>query len=389
MARILIGWELGSGSGHTVKLIDIAAELRQRGHEPVLAMQQTSVIPAGYEVWQAPLWPALLATRGRTSAASPSTYGDILVALGLVDPGAVFGLLRAWDAIVAATRPDVVIAEFAPALLMAARGRVPLLAIGSGFGLPPATLATFPSLTGAPPVHDETHVLAHLNRELAATGRAPLAALPAIFRADRALAQVFRELDPYRPWRDEDDYSSPHISVLAPIVDGRGEELFVYLNGQRSSLEGLLGGAVDSGLKVRLHDPRMAEADIAILERAGITFERRPVPFARIAERSRLVVSHGGLGMASATLCAGLPHIVLPFDIEKRMTGASLVEAGLGRCMEYAGADRAAASQLFADAFADDTLVRRAIAGAPGFRVRATPPSDRATADAVDALLAA
>ncbi|ARS27032.1 nucleotide disphospho-sugar-binding domain-containing protein [Sphingomonas sp. KC8] len=389
MARILIGWELGSGSGHTLKLIDIAAELRRRGHEPILAVQQTGAMPADYPLWQAPLWPALITTRRRNATASPSTYGDILVALGLMEPGAVSGLLRGWEAIFAAVRPDAVIAEFAPALMLAARGRAPLLAIGSGFGLPPATLPAFPSLTGAGAVQDERRALAHLNRELAVAGLPAIGALPAIFHADRTLVQAFRELDPYRPWRPAGDYASPHMTEGAAIADGRGEEVFVYLNGQRPGLEGLLGGLAGCGLPVRLHDPLIAEADIAILERAGLTFERQRVPFARIAERSRMIIGYGGLGLASAALCAGVPQMIFPFDIEKRMTAAALEEAGLGLRVELAGMDRAAIAALLIKAFADDALAARAIAAAPGFRARAAVPCAQATADAVDELLAA
>ncbi|SNS38083.1 UDP:flavonoid glycosyltransferase YjiC, YdhE family [Sphingomonas laterariae] len=389
MARILIGWELGGGSGHTVNVAAVAEELRRRGHDPVLAVQQTGEAPAGFEIWQAPMWPSLIATRGRRAVGNPNSFGDILVALGGSQEGVLAALLRAWDGILRAVRPDAVVAEFAPALLAATAGRWPSLALGTGFSLPPATLATFPSLTGAAPLHDERALLAQVNRELAAAGRAPLAALPALLRADRALVQCFRELDPYRDCRDGVDYVAPHFSGRAPIVDGRGEEVFLYLNGMQRSLDWLIGGLADSGLRVRMHDPRMREADIAVLEQAGITFERKPVPLERIAERSRLVISHTGLGFVSAALYAGLPHLALPYDLEKRATAAALVDAGLGRSVEYNSVDRAAMAALVADAFADEAMAARAIAAAPGFRTRTDPPSSAAAAEAAEALLAA
>jgi len=386
MARVLIGWELGAGSGHSVRLTDTAAELRRRGHEPILAVQQTSRMPGGYELWQAPLWPALLTSRGRARAVKPSSFGDILVALGMGEAGVVSGLLRAWDAILAATRPDVVAAEFAPALLMAAHGRMPTLLFGSGFGTPPPTLPAFPSLTGGRPAHDEAALLQVVNRERVAAGRKALPALPAMFAADRTLAETFRELDPYRRWRSDGAYSAPHISNLAPVVDGRGEEVFVYTNGVQTSLDAFVGGLVDSGLKVRLYDPRFGDREIAMLERAGITCERRALPFARIAERSRLVVSHGGLGLACAALCAGLPQVAMPFDLEKRLTGDALEEAGLGRSIAFRGIDRGALAALLQESFADDALAGRALAAAPDFRARAAPPSVETVACAVEAL---
>lgn len=387
MARVLIGWELGAGNGHTVRLTDAAAELRRRGHEPILAVQQTSAAPAGYELWQAPLWPALLTSRGRARITQPATFGDILVSLGFGEAGAVAGVVRAWEAILRGARPDLVAAEFAPGLLLAARGRWPTLLFGSGFGTPPASLATFPSLTGDPPAHDERGLLATVNRGLAAAGRDPLPALPAMFAADRTLAEVFSTLDPYRRWRPASDYSPPHVSALPPIVDGRGEEVFVYMNGWQASLDPFVNGLAASGLKVRLHDPRLGEREIAILERAGIACERRPLPFARIAERSRLVVSHGGLGFTCSALCAGLPHVAVPFDLEKRLTGAALAAEGLGRSIDFRGLERDRFAALLRESFADDALVARAIAAAPGFRARVGRPSAAVAADAVEALL--
>lgn len=389
MARVLIGWELGAGSGHTVRLLDTAAELRRRGHHPIIVAQNIAAIPPGHELWQAPLWPSLLSSRGRTRRLPPATFGDILVELGISDPGALAGLLRAWESILAAVRPDVVIAEFSPALLMAAQGRVPALLFGSGFGTPPAGMSSFPSLTGKAAMHDERGTLAIVNRALAETGRAPLSALPAIFTADRTLAQTFSELDPYRRWRGAGDVAAPHVSGLAPVVDGGGEELFVYVNGAQSALDALVGGLVDTGLPVRLHNPRLSEAEVATLEQFGIACERKPLPLARIAERSRLVVSHGGLGFSSAALCAGLPHVTLPFDIEKQLTGAALEIMGLGRSMAFRDLDRSAFATLLRDMFADDAMVRRAIAAAPGFRARTGRSSEQMVVDGVEALLRA
>ncbi|WP_380875545.1 hypothetical protein ACFB49_05020 [Sphingomonas sp. DBB INV C78] len=386
MARVLIGWELGAGQGHIVKLKDVAAELKRRGHEVVVAVQQTSAVPAGCEVWQAPLWPALLTARGRRSTASPATFGDILVALGLAETGVVSGLLRAWDGILRAARPDLVVAEFAPSLLLAAAGRFPALAIGTGFGTPPAESTTFPSLTGKPAAHDERRLLDHVNRELDAVDRSALPALPAMLRADRTLTEVFRELDPYRGWRDAGDYSAPHIQGIPPMADGRGEELFFYFNGIAGFQKELFLGAVDSGLRIRMHDPRMSEAEIGELERAGITFERKPVPFTKIVERSRLVVSHGGLGLTCTALCAGLPHVIVPFDMEKRLTAAALVEAGLGASMDHGVLKRDAVAALLNQVHADDALAARARAAAPDFRARAAKPSAIHVADVVDVL---
>ncbi|WP_156679052.1 glycosyltransferase [Sphingomonas profundi] len=386
MARILIGWELGANTGHTVKLRDIARELVARGHQPVFALQQIAPAPPGHPVWQAPLWPAQLATLARTAETAPATLGDILAVLGLDDVAAMRAMLAAWDAILAAVRPDLVLAEYAPGLMMAARGRVPVLSLGTGFSLPPAHLPRFASLTGKPAAHDEQRLLEGVNAALAANGRQPLDRLPQIFLADREIAAVFREIDPYREWR-RSMHGAPSVMPVPEISDGTGDELFVYMNGLKHWPNGFWQGILDSGLKARVYDPRLIEADARTLEAHGMIVERGPVPFDRIVARSRIAMSHGGLGMAASALLAGLPTVLVPFDIEKRMVSASVAEIGLGVRLDFERVDAPRLAAALRETFHDAALGARARAAAPGFRARMTRSCEQQTADTIEEML--
>lgn len=386
MARILLGWELGAGTGHTVALARIAAMLRARGHDPLFAAQDIAAFAPDEEVWQAPLWPQQLTIRARPSDRGPSTMGDILAVLGLAEGRALAAMIGAWDRILAAARPDAVAAEYAPALMLAARGRVPVVALGTGFSLPPAHMDAFLSLTGDPAMHDEAPLLAAVNRALAERGRAPLAALPQIFAADVALPAVFSELDPYRSVR-RGSHGVPSLSGLAPLSAGDGDELFVYMNGSQARPLAFWRGLAESGVPVRVHDPRLTAADCAALERAGITVEIAKVPIDRIVERSRLVMSHGGLGFTCSALLAGIPHIVAPFDLEKRLISATLGSLGLGVETRFDGMDAGRFADLLRTTMADQPLVDRARAAAPAFRARITRSSADEAADAIEGLL--
>lgn len=381
MARILLGWELGAGTGHSVKLGVLARLLRERGHEPVAAMQDIRGAPATLETWQAPLWSAQLTVHARPAATSPQTMGDILATLGLADAEGMRAMIAAWDRLLAAIRPDAVAAEFAPALMLAARGRVPVLALGTGFSLPPAHLPAFPSLTGKPAAHREARLLDGLNRALAKTGRPPLDALPRIFAAERTLAAVFRELDPYRAWRAH--HAPPSLAHAVPPASGSGEEVFVYLNGIKAAPAALWQGLVGSGLNVRLYNPLLAPADRAALERVGIAVETRPVPIERIVERSRLLLSHGGMGLVSSALLAGLPPVVLPFDLEKQATADAIAALGLGWHADLRTLDAEAFARQLRASFQDAALMERARSAAPSFRARMAPSCDALAADAL------
>ena len=374
MARILLGWELGAGSGHATKLAAIGDILVSRGHDVVYAAQQTSAF-AGRAVWQAPLWPGQLTTLARPAGTTPATMGDILVALGLDMPHAFAAMIGAWDRLLAAVAPDAIVGEFAPALSAVAAGRVPVLGVGSGFTLPPGGMAAFPSLTGEPAVHDEAALLTRVNRALAGAGRDALPALPALFAADRQLAAAFTELDPYAASRGE-PAGAPSIVGEVPLADPAGQELFVYMNGSQARPPAFWQGLAQSGLTVRIHDPRLNAADHAILRNAGFLVEEAPVPLAAVAARSRLVLSHCGLGFASSALLAGLPHILVPFDIEKRLIAAAVTGLGLGWTMPFEAMEAEPFAAFLRSTHADAAIHARARAAAPGFRARMTEDSD-------------
>ena len=369
-----------------MRLAGILSELSARGHEAIVAAQQIGAVPEGIEVWQAPLWPRQLSALARPAAVTPATMGDILAALGLGEPGVATAMIGAWDRILAAVRPDAVIAEFAPGLSLACFGRVPLLSVGTGFSLPPADLDRFPSLTGQSTVHGEAWLLDTVNAALATHGCAPRDALPGIFQVDRELALVFTELDPYRPWR-KSALGFPSTSMSESIASGQGDELFVYMNGREARPGALWQALAKSGLKVRIYDPMLSPADGEILKRAGLLVEPHPVSFDLIAARSRLVMSHGGLGFVSSARMAGLPQILLPFDIEKHMIAASIEELGLGHRAEYGTIEADNFAGLLRSTFGDTALIERARAAAPGFRGRFRHTADQEVADAVEALL--
>jgi hypothetical protein len=328
-----------------------------------------------------------LTTLARRAAVTPATMGDILAVLGLGDPGVADALIGAWDRLLAAIRPDLVIAEFAPALAMAAYGRMPVLTLGTGFSQPPSHLPRFPSLTGRPTVTAEAPLLDVVNHALARHGCPRRETLPGIFLADREFAAVFTELDPYRPWRSS-ALGAPSVMMTDHVVDGEGDELFVYMNGREARPNAFWQGLARSGLKVRIHDPSLTAGDSEILSRAGLSVEPKPVPFARIAGRSRLLLSHGGLGFVSSALLAGLPQVVLPFDIEKRMIAASISELDLGRSLPLDRVEAGRLAALLRAAFEDVDLIARARAAAAGFRARIRVDHNIEAADAVEALLA-
>lgn len=386
MARILLGWELGAGGGHVERLLRLARALAERGHEPMFAPQQIGPFAAHGPIWQAPVWPRLLEPLLRQHPQRPATMGDSLAYLGLDDPQAMAAMLIAWDRILADSRADVVVGDYAPMLQLAARGRIPTLACGTGFSLPPADMPAFPGLFGPHAVIPEADTLESLNQALRRTDRQPLSTLPEIFAADQAMASTFTEFDPYRAWRRE-KVAAPVIAWPVPLATGQGEKLFVYFNGKSHRPNKFWQALVDSRLPVHVYDTLLNADDVAMLEGAGIRVARAPVAFDQIVQRSRLLLSHGGLGFVSSGLVAGLPQIIIPFDGEKLLIATAAAATGTCLRASFEGLETAQFAAFVRAAWTDAPLHAKAHAAAPGFRARVTRPVEEQAVEMVEAMI--
>jgi rhamnosyltransferase subunit B len=391
LAHILLGWELGGNRGHAVRLAQIADTLKSRGHQVSFAMQRVDALSVaqtgGSPVWQAPVTPRLLVNTARPQSENPNTMGDILARLGCREVEMVAALVRAWLQLLSAVRPDAVVAEFAPWLLLAARGRVSAVAGGTGFDTPPSDMSSFPSLTGRPAVFDEAETLDSVNQALRSVGSEPLPALPAMFAADRELAGTYRELDGYAEWRTR-PLIRPALPLPPPaIAPAGGEEIFVYAPELLKPEAPLWQGLAASKLPVRVHIPGVGESYWRALREMGFAVEPEPLPFSAIARRSRLLVSHGGHGFVCSALLAGLPQVVCPYDLEKTVYARAVTKLGLGGFVPITQIEPEAFASSLVDLFRDDALAARAREAAPGFHARYSTPMQQDIADAVEALL--
>lgn len=381
MARFLLGWELGANRGHLVRLADVARRLVADGHQVIIASQRLSRdfdFPAGVALWQAPVWPRLLVNVGALGGPVPNTMGDILVRLGLDQPDTLPVLIGAWEAILAAVRPDAVLADFAPALLRAAQGRLPTALVGLAFDAVPHHLDRFPVLTGQAPAFPEDETLARVNAGLKRAKMTALERLPQLFQADRVLAGTFAELDIYAAHRREPVVAP---SVAHPVgVAGAGEELFLYADPALLRTPSLWEGLARSTMKVRVYAQGAVPAQHDELERLGFIVERVPVPFARIAERSRMVMTYGGLGFVSSALAAGLPVVIVHYDLEKKLTGDAITRMQVGGHVHAAAIQPDAFASSLRQIYKNESFQRRARELAPGFRARLFPTQEEVAA---------
>ena len=294
---------------------------------------------------------------------------DMLSAAGLADGEAVGRLLSGWDRIFGRTRPDLVVADYAPLAALAAlaaRGRIPLVLVGNGFTVPPAEMPRFPVLHRlAPPAFDEVQTLETVNAATAKLGFPTLDRLPQLFSGDACLVQSFPLLDPYDTQRvspvEGPVFEQPPIPRAADA-----KQVFAYLSTDSNGWMFLLEALIPVAKCLRIHAPSWPKTLLSRLAAAGARVDITPQPIAGILAGSRLVVHLGGHGLAAEALAAGVPQLILGNHIEQNLNGEALERAGVGRLVKtYLPGTRLESDESLID---DDAMAARA--DAIGSRLR-------------------
>jgi rhamnosyltransferase subunit B len=397
--KVLLAWELGGGRGHIRRLGWTADMLRTQGFDPVFAVRHLDILETiqnsvgDSAVLQAPVWLGFLDYSIAATPGDRMTFADIIGDLGFRFPSVVASMVRAWDSLIAAVQPAAVIADFSPACLLACRGRIPSVAIGNSFTLPPTTMERFTQFEGdGRPKYDEQDLVASVNTALRATGRPTIDRLPEIFTADRPCAGSFSELDPYAAFR-EVPCIAPWVPSWDRDIEMTRKEIFCYFSEHTHSsgtLVGALGRVASSGIPVRLHIPSIDRDVAAAFNSAGVTVEIEPVPFEAIQHQAGLVVSSGNFGFVSCALAAGIPQFLLPRGIAMGCTARAVQAIGAGRSVRLnpqSPWEAALLGQALIEAFQDNRLAKSAIDCAPQFARRLEPSPAEIVADLVQELV--
>jgi UDP:flavonoid glycosyltransferase YjiC (YdhE family) len=336
LKTVLLAWELGAGLGHVVPLRWVAQRLIKAEVSVTAAVKSLSaarlLAEIGVRVLQAPIWPVTFYSDAQRRAVSSATLIDSLAGFGLADPVVLSSLVAAWRELFALVKPDLVIADFAPAAALAARHYLPLAAVGQGYSNPPAELERFPLLHQyAPPIWKEATVLATVNEVLASFAVPPLGRIGEIFRADVVAITNFPLLDPYRAYR-----SSPargpffETPPIARRPDAAG--IYAYLSSGELRKD-VVAALLPLGPRVRLFAPGLIRPQLADFREAGASIAPAlPNLFEELAG-ARLAVHVGSATTAAGALAAGVPQIILSLDVEKDLTGVALEQAGVGKLL--------------------------------------------------------
>lgn len=324
--RALLAWEMGEGFGHAERLLFLAAWLRQRGWQTKVYARNPAALAerythAGIEVRQAP--PHIPCHDGSKPFAAAS-FSDIMGICGYAQREALRSTVSAWAGELKAFCPDVVLADYSPLLALAAFGQYPVITLGDGFVVPPATTAgEFPALDrSAAPVWPGAQLLEHAQAIQRERGAPIPERLTDIIEGQAQIVSVPPDLDIYRSERRA--VATGPWQVQPPLAKPAGlGRLFLYLRlGHRPTLP-LLKLIVEHRLAASCFIHGLTPALRDWLTQAGIVVHREPPDLRHALSETTFFVHHGGIGSLMLAAYAGRPQLLLPRHLEQKLNAAT------------------------------------------------------------------
>lgn len=326
-SRILLAGEAGGGRGHTVAFVNVATALGSaarsyailpRMHHARLLRRLCEQVDHGPAIERLPTPPP---ARG-------VSWARWLLETGHADPATLHARFDWWQRALVTLRPALVVADFAPTVQLAARSlRLPVVAIGGAYFLPPPALPRFPqiltrdeALQHGPvsedgPEVDEDAICAAINSTLGPHGLPPLSRLPEVYLADASAVRGMSLLDPYAGQRDQPLVLPP--GDMPPLQDGPGDEVFIYFSTGELKEPAICEALQRMPFPARLVASHLTP-DLAarLADNPNLTIADGPLPPPEIVARSRAILCAGQTGTLSLALLAGLPVLGLPVQQE-------------------------------------------------------------------------
>ena len=298
-------------------------------------LRQLALLPetAGYDLYTAPV----LLKEG-SGMRAPTSLAEIMLGCGYADAEWLTGALREWLRLLGEWKPDLLVADYAPTALLAARVMgLKRVSLSISFTVPPPFTPLPPFRFDRPPPPErvaaaDARVLTNVNHALAAVGAAPLAALHEQFQSDEDFLLTFPELDAYgnrptaRYWgpRYRDDAG---VSVHWPA--GRGPRVLIYLKRELPQLDALITLLAASPCRVIAYIPDLEPERVQRLKSPLRIVSEKPVRYAALLDECDLFVSQAG-SAATGTVLAGVPQLMFPVHYEQYLSALRIAQLGAG-----------------------------------------------------------
>ncbi|MFZ6646157.1 glycosyltransferase [Undibacterium sp. TJN25] len=336
--KILIAWELGGGLGHALRMAPLAQRFMDEGCEVTLVVRdlshpQLTAKKLNCRVLQAPL------SQVPAPRFKHETYADLLIESGYVNSQNLFSLVTAWKSLFDLIQPDLVLMDFAPTALLAARiCGIKSAWYGSGFFYPPMT-TPLPSFRHweKDQKNDqnqrELDVLRSVNSVLAREERPELPRLVDMFKVDRNFLCTWPELDCYdRPpdtlyWGE---CFAPAVGAETSSDVEREYQVFCYLKAGQIEAEGVLDALRSLQISALVFIRNIPEKWVQKYESKHLRFAKEAIHMDSLIPRARFVICSAGVGTIASALLAGKPMLLIPIYTEQFGNAVKIEKLGAG-----------------------------------------------------------
>ena len=343
---VLLGWEFGANLGHAAKLASLSQALLARGYRVVLVLKYPRrILPmlgAGsehYELLQAPHCP-----RELVKSNSAKSVMEVLLNNGYDDAETLGAMVGEWRDILQAHRPAVVVADYAPTLLLAARassGYKPskTILVGSGFGEIPEGAAlvdlTLSQERQARQLVDaEARFVAVANVVAQRFSLVPLHRFSDLYQVDHTFLCTVPELDFYtRPSAGNTYLGGLDVPPNLPEItwpDTAEPRVFAYIRAASEGFFRVLEALRRVRCESRVYAPGLSAKDAARYSSEHLKLLRAPVDMLAVVREVDMVIHHGGMGTFFPCLRYGVPCLVVPTQLEQQVLGWRAAELGVG-----------------------------------------------------------
>jgi hypothetical protein len=335
--KILLAWEIGSGLGHIGRVLKIARACEDLGYQPVLALRH---IEQTFPLWKKTAFPVIPAPFYQLSLMqgkipfSARTHADILAKhnfhlLEILSP-----LLKSWRDIVHVTGVRAAICDYSPTALLALRSLLPVLAVGTGFSVPATQEGWFPVLNSrAHALLPQPQLLEGINKSLKQLALPLLTDFSSLY-GETALVDCLPVLDAHQFFRSPAASVLPlenPFSLIKPAAQKPLLEAYLYLPADHPQLKPILELLYQKKWRCEVYIRGATPQLLKPLQKASlIKVHTTPPPLAEKIQQAKILIHHGGMATTQAGLCAGIAQFILPTDLEKSLTAATVIRLGCG-----------------------------------------------------------
>lgn len=343
MANILFTWELGAGSGHVAPYTNLVNLLEKQGHKVYYILKylnQSELFFKGTQVtyFQAPgeYRPVIQKVRNSNSAAK------ILYNAGFGDVDFLTALIRSWQNLYELINPDLIIFDYSPTAMLAARnGKAKRLAIGTGFHLPPE-MKPIPSIwseLGMNKGKDDTNevkkfeerMVKNINAAAAENDIAPISHFHELYDADMKIFRTYKEMDHYQG-REKTDYAG--VLKSAPGAEPEwpkqsGPKIFAYLKPFKT-LPKLLEKINSKKLSTLIYGDGISAKMKKEFTSNNLRFSEQRLDMDTIGKMADIAICNAGHSASCELLLSGVPLLLLPLNLEQHMVARNVQNLGAG-----------------------------------------------------------